>query len=187
MQTHAPGGREKPADRAQTTLDFLFGVGIFALVLAFAFMFVPGMIQPFTQSTGPETVGANRAADTLSEGMLGDASTPYLLNTTCTVGFFNASVPSGCDYSGTTARDRLAISQIQWVNVTLRGAITGSQYHQLCWNGSALAETGTSACSAGDVRLATGNPIPEGTLPSVTARRVVSVEGTTAVLRVVVW
>ncbi len=177
----------RPRDRGQTTLDFAFGIGLFVLVLAFAFTFVPGMLQPFEQGTDAETVGANRAADTLAEGMLGDPATPYVLETACTVGFFDAGVPAGCNYDGTTATDRLAIGPFQDVNVTLEGSISGSTYQLLCWNGTALAEVESPDCGAGDRRLATGEPIPDGAVPTVSARRVVSIEGTTAVIRVVVW
>ncbi|WP_181685844.1 DUF7287 family protein [Halorhabdus salina] len=173
--------------RGQTTLDFAFGISIFLLVLAFAFTFVPGMLQPFAQGTDAETVGANRAGDTLAEGMLGDPATPYVLNKTCTVGFFDTGVPTGCQYDGATATDRLAIGPFQDVNVTLQGSFSGPTYQVLCWNGTALAEVGSPNCGAGDTRLATGEPVPEGSVPTVTARRVVSVEGTTAVIRVVVW
>lgn len=173
--------------RAQTTLDFAFGIGIFLVVLTFAFTFVPGMLQPFEQGTASETIGANRAADSLAEGMLGDPATPYLLDTTCTVGFFNASVPAACAYSGSTVSDRLATGQFQNVNVTLRGSMSGDQYRQLCWHGTALAEVGSGNCAAGDLELSTGDAIPSGSQSSVTARRVVAVDGTTALLRVVMW
>lgn len=174
-------------ERGQTTLDFAFGIGIFLLVLAFAFTFVPGILQPFAQSTDAETVGANRAADTLAEGMLGDPGKPYVLNTTCTVGFFDAGVPTGCQYDGSTATDRLAIGSFQNVNVTLLGSVSGSEYGLLCWNGTTLVDAESPDCEASDQRLATGDPVPTASIQTITARRVVTVEGTTAVIRVVVW
>jgi hypothetical protein len=187
MSEHTTKSGGVPAGRAQTTLDFAFGIGVFLLVLAFAFTFVPGMIEPFDAGTATETVGANRVADSLAEGMLGDPATPYVLNTTCTVGFFNASVPPGCSYTGSTVRDRIAFSPTQDVNVTLRGAVSDDQYRRLCWNGTAFGGVGTSDCSGGDLELSTGNAVPSDRQSSVTARRVVSVDGTTAVVRVVMW
>jgi len=176
-----------PSRRAQTMLDYAFGIGIFLLVVTFAFTFIPGMLQPFDQGSGAETVGANRAADTLAEGLLGDPATPYVLETTCTVGFFTAGVPDGCAYSGATAGDRLAIGPYQDVNVTVRGSTSSDRDVQLCWNGTALAAVGSSDCDAGDRRLATGDAIPEDGQASVTARRVVTVDGTAVVIRVVMW
>ncbi|ACV10916.1 conserved hypothetical protein [Halorhabdus utahensis DSM 12940] len=179
--------RSSSRDRGQTTLDFAFGVSIFLLVLAFAFTFIPGILQPFAEGTAAETVGANRAADTLAEGTLGDPATPYVLNTTCTVGFFDTGVPSGCRYTGSTATERLSIGSFQDVNVTLRGSTSGTDYSLLCWNGTALTEADSPNCGTGDKRLATGDPIPSVSIPTITARRVVAIDGTTAVIRVVIW
>jgi len=51
--------------RGQTTQDFVVGIGIFLLAVAFVFSFVPSIITPYTAATTAETAQADRIADTI--------------------------------------------------------------------------------------------------------------------------
>lgn len=81
--------------RGQTTIDFAIGISIFLLVVAFVIAFIPGLLQPFTESETENTVTANRVANTLSEGMLGDVEEPYILDKSCTIAFFSMENSDG--------------------------------------------------------------------------------------------
>ena len=72
--------------RAQTTLDFAIGAGVFLVAIAFVVAFVPGMFVPFDADTG--TITADRVADSAAKDLLGDPAAPGELNTACTVRFF---------------------------------------------------------------------------------------------------
>ena len=72
--------------RAQTTLDFAIGAGVFLVAIAFVVAFVPGMFVPFDADTG--TITADRVADSAAKDLLGDPAEPGALDTACTVGFF---------------------------------------------------------------------------------------------------
>jgi hypothetical protein len=74
--------------RGQTQLDFAIGVSIFLIVVASVLSFVPAMLEPFESSTQQETSAANRVADQLVGGTLGDAGEPYVLDRECTIVFF---------------------------------------------------------------------------------------------------
>lgn len=89
----APSDRRR--GRAQTTLDFAIGMSVFLIAVTFVFSFIPGMLQPFTGSNEAKTVVADRVADSLAEGMLGDPSEPYILDRTCTIAFFAAEHSDG--------------------------------------------------------------------------------------------
>ena len=97
-------------DRGQTTLDFAVGITVFLITTAFVFTFIPGMLDPFTGGLEEETVAANRVADSLVLGTLGDPDEPYVLDRECTIAFFDpenndGSSPSNwvgdCNYAQT--------------------------------------------------------------------------------------
>ncbi|ELY98871.1 hypothetical protein C482_11358 [Natrialba chahannaoensis JCM 10990] len=51
-------------ERGQTTQDFVVGIGIFILAIAFVFSFLPSLITPFdSPAGGAETAQADRIAD----------------------------------------------------------------------------------------------------------------------------
>ena len=158
-------------ERAQTTIDFAIGIGLFLLVVAFVVAFVPTIFTPFQSTEGPQT--ADRIATSLSTDRLGDPSEPYVLNATCTDGFFgqlhdNGSAPSDCRFntSATTTREMFTLDRPRNVNVTVRYA-----------NGSVV--------DSGD-RLAAGPTPPETTSVSA-ATRVVSLDGHPRRLVVRTW
>jgi len=172
--------------RGQTTLDFATGTAVFLLTLIFVFSFVPGILQPFTDTQQAEPVVANRVADRLAEGGLGSPSQPYALNQTCTVEFFDGNDPPGCNYDGADLNDRVGLTDRTALNVTLFANVTGDRtQEQVCWDDGAetIREAGSASC---DVGLAIGSTKPE-TSSSVTAQRVVYLDGTAVTLEVTTW
>lgn len=174
--------------RGQTTLDFTVGVTLFLLVLATIFLFVPGQLQPFTQGGQEDIVTVNRVADDLSEQALGDPQTPHVLNETCTVEFFTGvGDPAGCQYSGSSLNERIGVADRRSVNVSIRGnPDTGGDQTDdyLCWDTS---DEKLRDCGSGDELLAVGDPAASSGQSSVTARRVVELDGTDVYLVVEMW
>jgi hypothetical protein len=178
--------------RAQTTLDFAIGIAIFLGVLLFVFSFVPGILAPFELPDDEGPALSDRIGTSLSKGMLGSAEQPHVLDRVCTVEFFNGSSPSECNYSGTTLEERFNLSSIQHVNVTLEGNVTGAGTQQLCWEGEkgdpSVVERGTcDESKAKNVVLTAGDRAPQDRGTTITTRRVVSLDGESVTLRVVVW
>ena len=94
--------------RGQTTLDFAIGISIFLLVVVYVLAFVPGMLDPFVQSQEENTIVADRAADHLTQSMLGSPEQPFLLETDCTVAFFGGPDPTDCRFDqGDSVKQRL--------------------------------------------------------------------------------
>ncbi|WP_246022953.1 DUF7287 family protein [Halosimplex halophilum] len=183
------GSDERRDRRGQTTLDFAIGTSLFLLTLVFVVAFVPGMLEPFAGGAQSETPAVNRVADGLTQGTLGNASAPYVLDETCTVELFTAGVPAQCRYDGATLSDRVGVLQRTPVNVTIRGDLDGSGTDSiLCWDtsvpGGQLAERGESGCGP----LLTGGSNPAGSGgKTVSARRVALLDGEDVTVEVVMW
>jgi hypothetical protein len=173
--------------RGQTTLDFAVGVSVFLLALLAVLLFIPGTIDPFTEGGQDNIVSANRVASSLSEGLLGDPATPHVLNATCTDAFFEDTAPSYCLFAGASLTERVGLSSSTGVNVTIRSNLStdADGADLLCWTGSALAEQDN--CGAGDTVFRIGDSPPEDFGTTVSARRIVDIEGTDATLLVEVW
>jgi len=77
-------------ERGQTTLDFALGVSVFLLTAIFVLTFVPGMLEPFEESTQEELSAADRIATDLVEETLASPDRPHLLDRECTVIFFES-------------------------------------------------------------------------------------------------
>ena len=64
----------KPVDKndncAQMTIDYVAGMGIFLLAVAFVFQFVYGLFLPFQSSSDAVTLAADRASMVIVERML---------------------------------------------------------------------------------------------------------------------
>jgi hypothetical protein len=186
-----PPAAETPA-RGQTTIDFAVGMSIFLLALAFVFVFVPGMLEPFDAGTQSETVTVNRVADDLTQRTLGNASQPYKLSSRCTRGLFEDSPPTDCRYSDGTMAERVGVSQRVPVNVTIRGDPSGDGASEmLCWEATAerYVERSNPDCGdeAGDLLLTRG-PRPGGSGgKTVAARRVALLDGEDVTVEVVMW
>lgn len=177
--------------RGQTTLDFAVGMSIFLLTLAFVFTFVPGMLAPFDDTTQAETVAANRVADNLTTGTLGDPDAPYVLDRQCVVEFFNTST-ADCNFDGGTTAERVGVVDWQPVNVTVSGNGTGSESVVLCWDrGSGeFIERSDSDCtpgSNGDVVLSGGSDPAGSSGKTVSAKRVALLDGRDVTVEVVMW
>ena len=164
--------RRRPSgERAQTTIDFAIGISLFLVVTAFVIAFVPTIFAPFQSTEGPGT--ADRIATSLSTDRLGDPSEPYVLNGTCTDGFFDqlngGSAPSTCRFntSAGTTRGTFALDDTRDVNVTIRRP------------DGAIADRPGGKLAAG--------PTPPGTTSVSAATRVVSLSGTTRRLVVRTW
>lgn len=180
--------------RGQTTLDFAIGVSIFLSVMLFVFAFVPGILQPFNLSGEEDIVLSERIASDLSQGTLGDASTPYVLESSCAVQFFDggSSPPGHCNYAGDDLHERLAVSRIHNLNVTLSGALDGGLENDLvCWDDvdEVLVMASDPACgdTNNDQILAIGDAPPAANDATVTSRRVVSLHQQNLTMQVVVW
>ncbi|MFC6825967.1 DUF7287 family protein [Halopelagius fulvigenes] len=157
------------ADRAQMTLDFAIGVGLFLLVVAFVVAFVPGIFEPF-ERTESGTQVADRLATSLSTDLLGDPAEPYVLNDDCTVEFFDGSGGStDCrfDASADAPDGVFALDSGTNANVTVRNR-------------------GGDIASLGGTTLAAGDAVPDDRSVT-TARRAVRLNGTTYFLYVRVW
>lgn len=178
--------RERRRERGQTTLDFTVGVTLFLLVVALVFLFVPGMLQPFTEGGQEDIVSANRVADSLTQGALTDPRTPHVLDPECTVRLFNRSYSPDCRYPDSSLNAQLGLSANAFVNVSIRGNVSaGGADELLCWD-----QTDDKLTTRGgdcDDLLATGDTPPRNTQSSVTARRVVEINDTDVSLIVRVW
>lgn len=156
---------------AQTNIDFLIGMSVFLLTVAFVFGLVPGIFEPFSTDGGSNSLVADRGAAILVEGTLGNPNEPAVLNATCTEAFFDDSAPDpvGCryEYNATRLSTALAVPTGTNVNVTIAGS-SGTR----TLDGTALA----------------AGPVPEGSSAGVVvARRVVSLDGEINKLFVRVW
>lgn len=159
--------------RGQTTIDYVIGISIFLVVVVFVFGFMPTIFAPFQADTGGSTVLADRSADRLAADLLVESpDRPAVLNSTCTVGFFDAdgSAPSGCRYDddsdGANLSTALGTGQFTNLNVTVR-------------TGGSIAQVDGTTLAVGD--SATGNQ------DIVVANRVVFVDGDQHQLYVRVW
>jgi len=176
--------------RGQTTLDFAIGISIFLAVLLFIFLFIPGILSPFTASAQEETVASNRVADQLATGTLASPTQPYVLDNHCTVRFFQDN-PGDCPFSSGSLESVVGVEENrQRANVTIRGNLStaGDGDDILCWDGdgddTGLVEaSNTAEC---DTTLTRGDS-PSSNSASVTSLRVVSLDGTDVTIYVEMW
>lgn len=131
--------------RAQMTIDFAAGVGIFLLAVAFVASFAFTIMGPFTNTAQTDTVVANQAANHFAEFALQNpdrsGSAPTELDRYCTDAFFG-DVEAGednCNFNE-TAKDidqelstpigkqlHLRIEHINGTTLTQQSAITGDE------------------------------------------------------------
>ena len=82
------------AERAQTAIDFVVGVGIFVLAVAFVLAFVPSMFAPFFGGGVGDSLVTDRSAAQLADvELVADPATPGVLDKSAVDDFFD----SGCD------------------------------------------------------------------------------------------
>jgi hypothetical protein len=129
--------------------------------------------------------------------VLGDPATPHVLNTTCTVAFFETgSPPDYCAFAGSDISERIGVNDRQPANVTIQANLSkdasGPERAILCWDVDdgpqpRLVERDTAACDSSETQLRIGATPPRGTGTAVRAKRVVDINGTDATLFVEFW
>jgi hypothetical protein len=178
---------QRKTSRAQTPLDFATGMGLFLLATLFVFVFVPGMFAPFSDTAREETVAADRVADLVAAELAGDPARPYRLDGRCTAALLAAEAAPQCGFDGATLAARLDLLATQSFNLSLRGTPGGGD-ELLCYDSDnrTVLPRSAAACGSGDTLLRAGDRVPaSGSVAS--ARRVVTVGGTTARLEVRMW
>ncbi|WP_227354175.1 DUF7287 family protein [Haladaptatus salinisoli] len=103
--------------RGQTSIDFLVGMSVFLLTVAFVFAALPNTFAPFAGDDGADVLAADRVAAHLAEGTLAREGRPNVLNATCTEQFFDEDVPGPCHQSN--LNDALGVGPTRRVNVTI--------------------------------------------------------------------
>ena len=164
------------SERGQTLPDFVVGIAVFLLTVAFLTMLIPQLAAPYDGQEGPAV--AERIASDLQRSQLTADTTATAVNETCTLAFFNREVVDGCPDSAQPLEDQLAIPAGDRVTVTLRDGVGGDV---LCDEGDSI-----DACSTGEP-LVVGDEPPVETNTVSTARVGVSIDGEPAVLEVEVW
>ncbi|KAA9398146.1 hypothetical protein Har1130_05210 [Haloarcula sp. CBA1130] len=192
-QTHSDeDSRAGATSRGQTNLDFAIGISLFLGVIIFIFLFVPGLLSPFTATAQAQTVTADRAVDHLTKSVLGSPRSPYSLRTDCTVQFFNEQ--DACGFEQAPVAEQLGLDPAtQNVNVTVVGnaSTTATARDTLCWDNTDDSLVAATACPNADtnanVILTRGQPVPADNEATVTALRVVWVAGEDVTVVVEVW
>ncbi|WP_117591728.1 DUF7287 family protein [Haloprofundus halophilus] len=183
---------ERSSSRAQTTIDFAIGAGVFLLAVAFVVAFVPSMLSPFAGGGQEDTVVADRVASQLVGGTLSAPETPYRVDGECAAAFFDASVAGDpdCEFDtdASTVNERVGVSDRVRLNVTLDGDRTGDGVERLCWDDDErrIVEADASGCDDAN-RFEAGPTPPTDSSSVVVAWRTVSLAGETAQLEVRVW
>lgn len=182
--------------RGQTPLDFVIGILVFIAVVAFVFLFVPGILEPFGGDDGEDPAVADRIANSLSQERLDieTRSRPRTIDRQCTVEFFRGEAgdpPDECSIEGgASIDDRLNLESFDRVNVRIRGSTENGESAVRCWDDTD-AEWTTVEDDEDDcenfVTLETGNTLPEDRSATITSTRVVSLQGESVTLQVRVW
>lgn len=178
-----PHRRTVCVSRGQTGIDFIIGIGVFLVSIAFVFSFVPGMLAPFGDAAGDPIV-ADRIADELVYEDLAGTAGPSVLDEQCTLAFFGHAATPGCPFDDSgDPEDWLAIPPRTHLNVTIEKNFDSNPGREVaCWDSGSLTD-----CDTGGDRLAYGDPPPTKSASVATASRVVHVGGSDAVLTVRVW
>jgi len=167
--------------RAQTPLDFAIAMGVFLVAVIFVFTFIPSMTTPYVEGNQDRSVTANRVADHLSEGALGDPADPFVLNDSCATDFFADTPNSSCGYSGSDFYERVGVNDDRLgVNVTVEQVNTTAsgddRFRTVCHNGSVGVIHEENASFDCDTRYVAGDE--SGNQSSVVvARRIVTIPG----------
>jgi len=158
--------------RAQTSIDFVVGMSVFLLTVAFVVGFLPGVFEPFDGGDGGAALVADRSADRLAGDLLGSPGRPGAVNATCTGVFFDSDADADdvddCRFDATAAdlSDALGVGSQTGLNVTV--------------------EEGGQVRSLAGQKLRAG-PEPSASHSVTVARRVVLLDGDETSLYVRVW
>ncbi len=160
--------------RAQTTLDFMIGMGVFLFAILFLIGVIPSIIDPFSGGQATPLV-ADRVASEVAEGMLVEPGTSSVLNETCTYAFFNFSLGkgTGCvvpfDEQENDLSTRLTIDDRYSINISIRRNVSGGAGPDiLCTNGDRVSSCGSIV--ADETRFTIGPPPAERQTVTATKR-----------------
>ena len=176
------GDRLDSRRRGQTNIDFVVGMSVFLLTVAFVVAFLPSVFEPFTDSNAGDALVADRTAGLLAEQLLAEPSNPAVLDAACTREFFDSDgATGGCPFDADAGAigGALGVGANTHVNVTVEedGTI------------QAIGEDGAIRAidaATDDVDLRAGDDPPE-TQSVVVARRVVWLGGEERDLYVRIW
>ena len=102
--------------RGQTTQDFVVGIGVFLLAVAFVFSYVPSLITPYASYGGGESAQADRIAATVVDDLSENPDRPNHLNGSAFVetyegvDSFDLAADLGLRATDTNAIDRVNVS-----------------------------------------------------------------------------
>lgn len=176
-------------DRGQTAVDFAIAMGLFLVVVVIVMTFLPQMIDPFYESPSEDPLVADRVANQLVDYQLSGGET-NVLDTTCTVYFFNATPDPTCSSwtSGDDSiHDRVGVDKPPEINVTIQESSDGFNSEPLC---GYLDEPAVSDpdCTGDEHQLAIGEEPPEDRGSISEARRIVQLDDHDNVVVIVrVW
>ena len=180
MTPRTRAGRTTGGRRAQTTLDFAVGMGVFLLTVVFVISFAPTMFDPFAGGTGTKLVVADRAATTLSGDLLASSTAePSVLSAGCVAGVFDSDqtrVDSSCraDIEDVDDLDRMLSLDGRNANVTIHDlGEPASNRTELEFDGQDI-----------ELQRETGGSVPND---AAVATRTVSIDGDRYRLTVRVW
>lgn len=166
--------------RAQSSIDFVIGIGVFFLSLSFVIVLLPELLSPFSMQEG--TMVADLAIGTLTVDHFASDQVGEL-DETCVAEFFAGSGTT-CSFDASEPTTAITgIPEYYSLNVTLEHNSSSSPGTELaCYNGTAVLD-----CSTGGDPLRRGDPPPADSRSVWTEREVVSVDGETLWLKLRVW
>jgi hypothetical protein len=122
------------AARAQTSIDFVVGMSVFLLTVAFVVSFLPNVFEPFTATGAGDTLAADRTASLLAEQVLAHPAKPGIVAPACAAEFFDGDGADGtgdCQFTtdGADLDAALGLSSTTAVNVTIEedGVVQSAQ------------------------------------------------------------
>lgn len=134
---HRDSPQRRGTDRGQTAQDFAVGIGLFLLAVAFVFIFVPQIVQPYEAGIGSsEHSQADRAATMIVHNTSVEDRSGVLDHQQTT------------DYLSTgdveTLRSRTGLPFTARINVTITNVETGD----MAWSDGAVYREGRAAATA---------------------------------------
>jgi hypothetical protein len=167
--------------RGQLYLDFVVGISVFLLAMAFVLSFAPGMFGAFDADPSRPLV-ADRTTARLSGPMLGVEDSPSRLNTTCVEEFFTRS-GGNCGFDhGAAVTAQVGVDPHTRLNVSLTRPVSDTNGRKaLC------IDSGTVLPCPGGTTLTVGPSLPTHDTDTTAPFRTVHVDGRDATLDVRVW
>jgi len=124
-------------DRGQTAQDFAVGIGLFLLAVAFVFIFVPQIVEPYEAGIGSsEHSQADRAATMIVHNVSEEGS-PGVLDPAATASYLSTDDVE-------VLRERTGLPFTARINVTVRNVETGTMQ----WSDGAVYREGRAAATA---------------------------------------